>query len=255
MPDDSIVARMSSTRDPVLRELPEGRIDPKLRTVAFLDGDQPLAYLHFYAMHPQSFYGDGRVTYDVPGIARNGWSRNSRCRRFTFPAAAAISQWASTTTARGAPGGPLRSAVRGHGAIGQEHPPRAGRCDPVEGGRRAIAASQWQRLRGSRCPADHRRHPDRRRFADQGGHDPGLDRAGERRPARPDRLPANGLAADPQPARRYLRGISALGPADLPGQVRGSRRFRRFRHVLSLHRPGLHRPGRLRADIQLRRSV
>ncbi|MGO8747816.1 MAG: hypothetical protein ACLQNE_17725 [Thermoguttaceae bacterium] len=85
MPDDSIVARMSSTRDPVLRELPEGRIDPKLRTVAFLDGDQPLAYLHFYAMHPQSFYGDGRVTYDVPGIARQRLEQELKVPQIYFP--------------------------------------------------------------------------------------------------------------------------------------------------------------------------
>lgn len=70
MPDGRIVPRMSSTRDPKLRELPEGLIDPKLRSVGFFDGDRALVWLHFYAMHPQSFYGDGRVTYDVPGIAR-----------------------------------------------------------------------------------------------------------------------------------------------------------------------------------------
>jgi len=70
MPDGQIVARMSSTRDPKLHALPEGLIDPTLRTVAFYDGACPLVYLHFYAMHPQSFYGDGRVTYDVPGLAR-----------------------------------------------------------------------------------------------------------------------------------------------------------------------------------------
>src|SRR5262249_35027576 len=29
-----------------------------------------LAELHYYAMHPMGVYGDGRVTYDVPGLAR-----------------------------------------------------------------------------------------------------------------------------------------------------------------------------------------
>jgi hypothetical protein len=85
MPDGRIVARMSATRDPALRDLPEGRIDPKLRTVAFLDGDQPLAFLHFYAMHPQSFYGDGRVTYDVPGIARQRLEQELKVPQIFFP--------------------------------------------------------------------------------------------------------------------------------------------------------------------------
>ena len=26
--------------------------------------------MHYYATHPQSFYGDPRVTYDFPGMAR-----------------------------------------------------------------------------------------------------------------------------------------------------------------------------------------
>ncbi len=69
-PDGSIRTRGSSASDPELRALPDGLIDPWLRTVSFHDGDDPLVYLHYYAMHPQSFYGDGRVTYDVPGIAR-----------------------------------------------------------------------------------------------------------------------------------------------------------------------------------------
>ena len=54
---------------------------------------------------------------------------------------------------------------------------------------------------------------------------------------------------------RHVRRIPALGPAGVPGQVRGRGRLRRFRHVLSVHRPGLRRPRRLRADVHLRRSV
>jgi len=69
-PDGSIRTRGSSASKPELRELPEGLIDPWLRTISFYDGDDPLVYLHYYATHPQSFYRDGRVTYDVPGIAR-----------------------------------------------------------------------------------------------------------------------------------------------------------------------------------------
>ena len=62
--------RMSSTRDPELQALPEGYIDPLLKTITLARGEKPLVRLHYYATHPQSFYGDGRVTSDVPGLAR-----------------------------------------------------------------------------------------------------------------------------------------------------------------------------------------
>ena len=68
--DGSITASMSSTRDAALQALPEGRIDPWLKTVTLLDGKQAVVQLHYYASHPQSFYGDRRLTYDVPGIVR-----------------------------------------------------------------------------------------------------------------------------------------------------------------------------------------
>ncbi len=68
--DGSITARMSSTRDAALRALPEGRIDPWLKTVTLLFERQPIVQLHYYATHPQSFYGDRRLSYDVPGIVR-----------------------------------------------------------------------------------------------------------------------------------------------------------------------------------------
>ncbi len=69
--DGKLHGRMSSSRGrPQLRELPEGRIDPMLKTITFAVGDKPVARLHYYATHPQSFYGDPRVSYDFPGIAR-----------------------------------------------------------------------------------------------------------------------------------------------------------------------------------------
>jgi len=62
--------RASSAKDPKLRALPEGTIDPLLRTITLARGDKPLVRLHYYATHPQSFYGDPRASADVPGIAR-----------------------------------------------------------------------------------------------------------------------------------------------------------------------------------------
>lgn len=72
MGDNGKVAKMrlSATKDATLRELPDGTIDSMLKTIAFWKGDQKLAVLHYYATHPMSFYGDGMVTHDFVGIAR-----------------------------------------------------------------------------------------------------------------------------------------------------------------------------------------
>src|SRR5690606_14251957 len=81
--DGKLIAwRSSSTRDPRLQELPEGLVDPSLKTVAWFDRDEPVASFHYYATHPMSYYGDGRVTSDFVGLARArrdeetpGWQR------------------------------------------------------------------------------------------------------------------------------------------------------------------------------------
>lgn len=65
-----IRVRWSTCRDPDLRAEPDGYIDPYLKTVTLARGDKPLVRLHYYATHPQSFYGDPRASYDFPGIAR-----------------------------------------------------------------------------------------------------------------------------------------------------------------------------------------
>lgn len=62
--------RTSATRDPAIRDQPEGLIDPTLRTVSFWDGAKPVAALHAYSTHPMSYYGSGEVSADFPGIAR-----------------------------------------------------------------------------------------------------------------------------------------------------------------------------------------
>src|SRR5262249_28560581 len=63
-------SRTSATKDPKIRAEPEGLIDPWLRTLSFWDGDKPRAALHYYATHPMSYYGDGRVSSDFCGLAR-----------------------------------------------------------------------------------------------------------------------------------------------------------------------------------------
>jgi hypothetical protein len=62
--------RGSGSKNPELRALPEGLIDPFLKTVSFWNGEKKLAALHYYATHPMSYYGDGIVSHDFVGIAR-----------------------------------------------------------------------------------------------------------------------------------------------------------------------------------------
>lgn len=70
--DDGKIAKMrlSSTKDAALQALPEGLVDPMLKTISFWNGEKKLAVLHYYATHPMSYYGDGMVTYDFVGTAR-----------------------------------------------------------------------------------------------------------------------------------------------------------------------------------------
>lgn len=63
--------RWTKTKDPAVQAEPEGLIDPFLKTIAFMDGDKKLAVLHYYAVHPTSFDGDGLVTPEFVGLARN----------------------------------------------------------------------------------------------------------------------------------------------------------------------------------------
>ena len=76
--DGTIVSRSSSTKDPKLHAAPEGLIDPFLKTVSLIGKNgKPVAQMHYYATHPQSFYRDGRISYDVPGIAREKLQKES----------------------------------------------------------------------------------------------------------------------------------------------------------------------------------
>jgi hypothetical protein len=73
MGDDGRVAlvRMSRAKTAEAKAATEGLIDPFLKALSFWDGDKPIAALHYYATHPMSFYGDGRVTSDFCGLARD----------------------------------------------------------------------------------------------------------------------------------------------------------------------------------------
>jgi hypothetical protein len=73
--DGTIQTRWSACADDALRAEPEGRIDPILISLIFWgetpNGEpQKLGVLHYYATHPMSYYGDGCVSADFMGLAR-----------------------------------------------------------------------------------------------------------------------------------------------------------------------------------------
>ncbi len=71
-PDGKVVAtRYTACKDPIMRALPTGVIDPWLRSLTLYSGNDPAAVLTFYATHPQSYYRTGGANPDFPGMARN----------------------------------------------------------------------------------------------------------------------------------------------------------------------------------------
>ncbi|HEX3871962.1 MAG TPA: hypothetical protein VHV77_16065, partial [Pirellulales bacterium] len=70
-PDGKVkYVRYSATKIPEARAEPEGTIDPDVRLISFWNDERPLVALTYYATHPQSYYGQGNVSYDFPGMAR-----------------------------------------------------------------------------------------------------------------------------------------------------------------------------------------
>lgn len=65
------VTRYTATRDPKVRALPTGTVDPVLRLIRFYHGDQTVAVLSYFATHPQSYYRTGKANPDFPGYARD----------------------------------------------------------------------------------------------------------------------------------------------------------------------------------------
>jgi hypothetical protein len=71
-PDGKVqYVRYTACRDPKIRDMPVGTIDPVLKMISFWQGDQPVAALTYYATHPQSYYRTGGANPDFPGIARD----------------------------------------------------------------------------------------------------------------------------------------------------------------------------------------
>lgn len=70
-----VVRYSTGAKDPRMAELPEGPIDPFLKTISFSSRGRPIARLHFYATHPQTFCCDGRASADFVGAAREAFER------------------------------------------------------------------------------------------------------------------------------------------------------------------------------------
>ncbi len=70
-PDGKVqYVRYSALRIPEAVAAPEGVIDPLVRVLSFWHGEKPLAVLTYYTTHPQSYYGEGGVSWDFVGMAR-----------------------------------------------------------------------------------------------------------------------------------------------------------------------------------------
>lgn len=70
-PDGKVAfTRYTACRDPALRAMPVGTVDPDVRLIGFWRDDTPLLALTFFATHPQSYYRTGGANPDFPGIAR-----------------------------------------------------------------------------------------------------------------------------------------------------------------------------------------
>jgi hypothetical protein len=80
--------RYSACREERLRAAPEGLIDPYLKTISFWRDEKLLAALHFYATHPMSHYGQGGVSSDFCGLARDRLAQETGAPQLYFTGAA-----------------------------------------------------------------------------------------------------------------------------------------------------------------------
>lgn len=71
-PDGKVAhTRFTACKDPLVRDMPVGTIDPQVKLISFWNGENPIVALTYYATHPQSYYRTGLANPDFPGLARN----------------------------------------------------------------------------------------------------------------------------------------------------------------------------------------
>ena len=87
-PDGKVkYVRWTATKDPKIRAMPVGTIDPNLKLITFWNGSKPLVALTYYACHPQSYYRTGKANPDFPGIARQTLQRETGVPHIHFDGA------------------------------------------------------------------------------------------------------------------------------------------------------------------------
>ena len=69
--------RTSATRDPALRAKPPGLCDPWVHALSFWDGDEAVAAVSAFSIHPMSYYGDGDTSADFVGMARSRMQKDT----------------------------------------------------------------------------------------------------------------------------------------------------------------------------------
>jgi hypothetical protein len=83
-----LVTRYSTSgKDPEMAAMPEGPIDPMLRTVTLARGSKPIARLHYYATHPQTFCCEGTVSGDFLSAAREAVEKETGVPQIYFTGA------------------------------------------------------------------------------------------------------------------------------------------------------------------------
>lgn len=115
---------------PELLDLPDGVIDPILRTTAFYDGETKVAACHYYAVHPISRIHDGAVSAEFPGVARRLAERaEPQCTHLYFTGCAGninAGKYTNLTAANmQALGGRIHDAMKRAGSALQPEPVRS----------------------------------------------------------------------------------------------------------------------------------
>jgi hypothetical protein len=175
-------------------------------------------------MHPQSFYGDGRVSYDVPGIAREQLERETKVVQIYVPGCGG-----NVTMGKYNDGTPeARNALADRLYDAMARSLRNSHREPVSRIQWKVAKVQLPLRKGDEFSEERAQ----RVVADT--HESAAVR-----------IKAAMLLAwvrrvkAAQPVEIRCLQMGSLRILGLSGEVRGRGRLRRFRHVLSVHRPSV----------------
>jgi hypothetical protein len=84
-PDGKVITRYSTSgKDPDMAALPEGSIDPMIKTIAFAAAGKTLVRLYYYATHPQTFCCDGHAAGDIVSDAREAVEKSEGVPQIYF---------------------------------------------------------------------------------------------------------------------------------------------------------------------------